>query len=441
MSPAATATTADPTDTYDAATDTPTDVHPAEPATRRSAIRDALAQRNYRIYVMGQAVSNTGNWFQSIALDWLVLQLTHSSAAVGVTMALQFLPMLLFGMYGGVLADRYPRRRILIATQSTAGVLTACLAALTLTGRETVWEIWAIALLGGIVFMVDNPTRQAFLHDLVDSEHISSVVALNGAVFHSTRLVGPALAGVLIGALGCGWAFVINALCFLGPLVSLFTLSVGNTVRTAGASRGKGEIRAALRYVRRHRDIAATIALVGVVGTFGLNFPVVLTGMAQDVFHGNATYYGFFNVMLAVGSVTGALLSAGRPKTPLRGLALGAVGFGAAQALAALMPGVAVFAVVLVAMGGFNLAFQALANSSVQLSSDPALRGRVMSLYMLVFVGGTPIGAPIVGAVTAHEGARAGMLFCGAVPMLAALCLLGALAVRDGAGLRRACTA
>ena len=386
----------------------------------------ALRTPNFRIYLTGQFIASTGTWMQTIAQDWLVLQLTHSPSAVGIAMALQFLPMLLLGMYGGVIADRYPKRRLLITTQSVNGILTTVLAVLTISGEINVGQVYLFALAGGLVFVVDNPTRQVFVNEVVPAADVRNAIALNSAAFQSARLIGPAVSGVLIGAVGCGWAFAANAVCYLGPLIGLAVIHVEQLRPAPALERAPGQLRATLRYVARRPHVAWTIALVGIIGTFGLNFPVVLTAMAATTFHGGAQLYGAFNVALAVGSVTGALIAGRRSSSRLRVLiALGAL-FGLAQSAAALAPSLDLFLIALLGMGVSNLAFQAMANSSVQMWIAPAQRGRVMGLYMLVFTGGTPLGGPLVGWITATYGPRVGMAVCGIVPLMAAVAI-GAL--------------
>jgi MFS family permease len=380
----------------------------------------ALKSPGYRTYLIGQSLANTGTWMQSIAQDWLVLRLTHSAAAVGLVMALQFLPMLFLGVYGGRLADRFPRRRILLVTQTVNAGLTALLALLTATGVVRPVHIYVFALLAGLIFAVDAPTRQAFMTDVVPAGLLRGAISLNAAVFQTTRLVGPAVAGVLMGTVGTGWVFALNALCYAGPTVGLLRLRPSDLTPVPPMAAERGALRTTGRYVLRRPHVAWTILLVGVVGTFGLNFPIVLTAMATGTFGGGAGTYALFNVMLAIGSVAGALLAGSRPHTRLRLIVLAAAAFGLSQVAAAIAPSIGVFLVLLVAMGLTNLAFQAMANSSVQLWSDPRLRGRVMGLYMLVFTGGTPIGAPIVGAITSQFGPRTGMTVCGAVPVMAA---------------------
>jgi MFS family permease len=380
----------------------------------------ALRVPTFRIYLAGQSVASTGTWMRSIAQDWLVLELTGSPVAVGVTMACQFLPMLLLGMYGGLIADRYPKRTLLLVTQVLNAALAAVLAVLTLTGEVRVEHVDLIALAGGLVFVVDNPARQVFVNEVVPVGYLRNAIALNAAVFQTTRLLGPAVAGVLIGTVGIGWAFAANALCYLGPTVGLLLIRPAGLVRSPALLRAPGQLRSAWHYVTARPHIGATIALVGVVGTFGLNFPVVLTAIASTTFHGGAGLYGLFNVVLAVGSVAGALAAGARSRTRLRVLVAAGAAFGLLQAVAALMPGLGSFLVVLTVMGAANLAFQAMANSSVQMWVEPAYRGRVMGLYMLAFTGGTPIGGPVIGWITGAFGARVGMAVCGVVPLLAA---------------------
>jgi MFS family permease len=384
----------------------------------------ALRSRGYRTYLIGQSLANTGTWMQSIAQDWLVLRLTHSAFAVGLVMTLQFLPTLLLGVYGGHLADRYPRRRILLLTQCANAGATALLALLTAAGTVRPAHLYVFALTAGLIFAVDGPTRQSFMNDVVPAGLLRGAISLNAAVFQTTRLVGPALAGLLMGTVGTGWVFALNALCYAGPTIGLLRLRPGDLDPARPPAAERGALRAAGRHVADRPHVAWTIMLVGTVGTFGLNFPIVLTAMATQTFGGGAAMYALFNVMLAIGSVTGALLAGRRRQTRLRLIVLAAAAFGLSQAAAAVAPGLGVFLVLLVAMGMTNLAFQAMANSSVQLWSDPRLRGRIMGLYMLVFTGGTPVGAPIIGAITSHFGARVGMTVCGAVPATAAAGLI-----------------
>jgi MFS family permease len=397
-------------------------------STRRGGTFAALRVPNFRIYVSAHAIASTGTWMQNIALEWLVLELSGSPAAVGIAMACQFLPMLLLGMYGGMIADRYPKRAVLLVTQSLNAVLSGVLAVLTIAGHIQVEHVYLFALAAGLVFVVDNPTRQVFVNEVVPERYVRNAIALNAAVFQTSRLVGPAVAAVMIATVGSGWAFAANAASYLAPIAGLLLIRSADLIRTPAPARAPGQLREALRYVAERPHVAWTIVLVGVVGTFGLKFPVVLTAMADETFMGGAQLYGIFNVVLAVGSVAGALIAGGRTRTRLRTIVLAGAAFGAAQFAAALAPGLGVFLAALVVMGVVNLAFQAMANSSVQSWVDADVRGRVMSLYMLAFVGGTPLGGPVVGWVTDAFGARAGMAFSGLVPLLAAVAVAAVLA-------------
>ena len=414
----------------------------------------ALTSRSYRVYIAGQSLANTGTWMQGIAQDWLVFGLTHNSAAVGLTMALQFLPILALGLHTGAVADRLPKRSILLATQSLNVVATAALAVITIAGAARPADVYAFAFASGLIFAFDGPARQAFVAEVAPPGRLPAAIALNAAVFQATRLVGPAVASLLIVSAGTGWAFAVSAACYLGPIAGLLRLQPSDLapapagrhrpgrVRQPGPARQPGPVRQAgparqaARYVIARPDVLWTIFLVGMLGTFGLNFPIVLTAMAKSEFHGSASTYGLFNIVLAIGSAAGALLAgaAARPKPVV--LALAAAVFGLLQVTAAIAPDLGLFLVLLSLMGLLNLIFQAMANAYVQLAVDPELRGRVMGLYMLVFIGGTPVGAPVIGTITNDFGARAGMAVCGAVPALAALImaiLVKARASRAGA--------
>jgi MFS family permease len=376
-------------------------------------------------------VSNTGTWMSRIAQDWLVLSLTGSSFAVGITTALQFLPMLLFGLYGGVIADRYPKRQILLGTQAALGFLGLALAALTLSGVVQVWHVYAIAFLLGIVTVVDNPTRQTFVVEMVGPAAVRNAVSLNSANFQAARLVGPAIAGVLITAVGSGWAFLVNGLSFLAPLTGLLLMHTSELHRVERVPRAKGQLREGLRYVAARPELIWPIVLVGFIGTFGFNFPIWLSAFVNKVFHSGAGTYGLLNTLMAAGSLLGALLAARRSRTRMRIMIGGALLFGVLEATTALVPAFWMFAALLVPIGICGLTFNTTANAGVQLASDPAMRGRVMSLYMMVFVGGTPIGGPLMGWITDSFGVRIGFLSGGLISAAAAVCV-GVVLARTG---------
>jgi MFS family permease len=324
-------------------------------------------------------------------------------------------------MHAGALADRLPKRRILLTTQSLNAAATLALAVVTIAGAVRAADVYAFALMSGVVFAFDVPARQSFVNEVVPEGRLRAAIALNAAVFQATRLIGPAIASVLIVSVGTGWVFAVNAACYLGPTVGLLLLRPSDLQSVPHAPRAPGAVRAAVTYLRGRPDVLRTIFLVGVLGTFGLNFPIVLTAMAKSTFGGNASTYGLFNIVLGLGSAVGAVLAAAGHRPRMRVIVGSAAAFGLLEAGAALAPDLAAFLTLLAVMGFVNLVCQAMANASVQLSVDPELRGRVMGLYMLVFVGGTPLGAPIIGAITSHYGARAGMLVCGVVPALAAV--------------------
>ncbi|SDM91219.1 MFS transporter [Streptomyces wuyuanensis] len=391
----------------------------------------SLKVRNYRLFFTGAIVSNTGTWMARITQDWLVLSLTGSSAAVGITTALQFLPMLLFGLYGGVIADRYPKRRLLLFSQGALGLCGLALAVLTLSGEVRVWHVYLVAFLLGMVTVVDNPTRQSFVSEMVGPGQLRNAVSLNSANFQSARLVGPAVAGVLITAVGSGWAFLLNGLSFLAPIAGLLLMRPAELHRTERVPRGKGQLREGLKYVAGRPELTWPIVLAGFIGTFAFNFPIWLTAFADKVFHAGAGTYGLFNTLMAAGSLAGALLSARRGSSRLRMLLGAAALFGVLEIAAALSPSFWVFAVLLVPIGMVGLTVNVTANSSVQMATDPVMRGRVMSLYMMVFVGGTPLGAPLVGWLTDTYGVRVGMATGGAVAVIAAV-TIGLILVRVG---------
>ncbi|GGT24900.1 MFS transporter [Streptomyces chromofuscus] len=409
---------------------------PETPAgdTRKSSMFSSLRIRNYRLFFLGQVVSNTGTWMQRIAQDWLVLSLTGSATAVGVTTALQFLPMLLFGLYGGVLVDRLPKRPALMVTQTAMALTGLALAALTLTGHVQVWHVYVAAFAVGLATVVDNPARQSFVSEMVGPDQLQNAVSLNSANFQSARMIGPAVAGVLITGVGTGWAFLLNGLSYVAPLVGLLLMRPRELHAVERAPRGKGQLREGLAYVAGRPHLVWPIVLVGFIGTFAFNFPVYLSAFAGEVFHVGAGTYSLFNTLMAVGSVTGALLAARRGTARMRLLAAAALVFGTVEIVAAVTPSLWLFALLMIPLGVFGMTVNVTANTGIQMATDPAMRGRVMALYMMVFLGGSPVGAPVVGWITDTYGARVGLATGGAVAALAAL-TIGLILARAG-GLR-----
>ncbi|MGW2651199.1 MFS transporter [Streptomyces sp. NPDC001393] len=414
----------------------PAPTTPTTPTARKGSMFSSLKIRNYRLFFIGQVVSNTGTWMQRIAQDWLVLSLTGSSAAVGITTALQFLPMLLFGLYGGVLVDRLPKRPTLLVTQASMAVTGLALAALTLTGQVQVWHVYVAAFAVGLATVVDNPARQSFVSEMVGPEQLQNAVSLNSANFQSARLVGPAVAGVMITGVGTGWAFLANGLSFVAPITGLLLMRARELHVVQRAPRGKGQLREGLQYVAGRPELIWPIVLVGFIGTFGFNFPVWLSAYANGVFHSGAGSYSLFNTLMAVGSLGGALLAARRGTARLRILIAAALAFGTLEVVAALAPSYWLFALLMVPIGVFGLTVNVTANTAVQMATDPAMRGRVMSLFMMVFMGGTPLGAPVVGWITDTYGARVGFAL-GGVISAAAAGVIGLVLARVG-GLRLA---
>ncbi|MFD4632676.1 MFS transporter [Streptomyces sp. NPDC058284] len=392
---------------------------PARP--RKTSMFSSLRIRNYRLFATGAVVSNTGTWMARITQDWLVLSLTGSSAAVGITTAMQFLPMLLFGLYGGVIADRFAKRNLLFVTQGAMSLSGLFLAVLTLSGNVQVWHVYFAAFFTGLVTVVDNPTRQSFVSEMVGPDQVRNAVSLNSANFQSARLVGPAVASALTAAVGPGWAFLANGLSFLAPLTGLLLMRTSELHHTPRKPRGKGQLREGLNYVSKNPELIWPIVLVGFIGTFGFNFPIWLSAFADDIFHGGVGMYGLFNTLMAIGSLAGALLAARRGSSRLRLLAGAAVAFGVLQIVAAIAPEYWMFVALIVPMGILGLTVNVTANSSVQMATDPEMRGRVMSLFMMVFTGGTPLGGPLFGWLADAYGVRVSMAAGGLVCALAAV--------------------
>jgi MFS family permease len=391
----------------------------------------ALANRNYRRYFSGQAVSLVGTWMQSVAQSWLVLQLTHSGTALGLVVALQTLPVLVLGPYGGVVADRVDKRRLMIALQSMMGVLALVLGLLTVTGVVTLAEVYAIAFLLGLNNCFENPARQSFVLEMVGREHLRNAVSLNSTLVNAARAVGPAVAGLVIAAGGTGICFLLNAASFVAVVTSLVRLDVSALQPSPPARRERGQLRSGLAYVRRNRELGIPLLMMALVGCLAYEFQVTLPVVASSTFAGNSSTYGFMTAAMGIGAVAGGLWVAGRGHTGGRALVTTAFVFGVLIACAALAPVLWVELVALAGVGAASVGFMSTANSTLQLGADPSMRGRVMALWAVAFLGSTPIGGPIAGAVAEHLGGRAGLLL-GAFACFAAA-LLGALLVRRGA--------
>lgn len=387
---------------------------------------------NYRVWVAGAFVSNVGTWVQRTAQDWLVLtQLTdHDAMAVGLVMALQFGPQLLLLPLTGFAADHFNQRKLLIVTQATMGTLALALGALTVAGVVELWHVCVFAFLFGSTAAFDAPVRQTFVAELVGEESLHNAVALNSASFNSARMIGPAVAGLLIATLGTGWAFLLNGASFVAVLISLACLRTAELRSNARAQRARGSFTEGFRYVWGRPDLKAILVMLFLIGTFGLNFPIFISTMAVGVFHTDAQGYGLLSSSMAIGTVAGSLLSAWREKPRFQLLLTGAAVFGLGCTLAAIAPGYWFFAAALVVTGAAALTFTNTSNSLMQLSTEPAMRGRVMALRVAIALGGTPIGAPIVGWVASEYGPRWALGIGAAAGVAAALVAVYVLARR-----------
>jgi MFS family permease len=379
----------------------------------------SLSNRNYRWYFSGQSVSMIGTWMQSVAQSWLVYSLTHSGFQTGLIIALQTLPILVFGPFGGTLGDRFGRYRTLFWTQGLAGAQALALAVLDLTGQLRLWELYLIAVSLGFIKLVDTPTRQSFIIEMVGREHLRNAVTLNTISNNAARVIGPSVAGLLIASVGSGFCFLINASSFLFVIAGLIAIDQSSLRPARRSTRIRGQVSEGFRYVLREPVVRNALLMMTIVGCLTYEFQTTLPLMAGEVFHGDAATYGFLTGFMGVGAVLGGLVAAGRRTSGLRSLYLTAIGFGAVVLLAALAPSRMTEELVLVLVGAASVSFSSLTNSTLQLESDPQMRGRVMSLWAMAFQGTTPIGSPLVGFIAGALGARYG-LGIGAVAALGA---------------------
>jgi MFS family permease len=396
----------------------------------------ALSNRNYRIYAAGSFVSNIGTWMQRVAQDWLVLELSGGSGlAVGITTALQFLPMLLLSAYGGLIADRFDKRLILKLTQIWMALCAAVLGLLAVAGVAVTWHVYLIAFLFGLGTAFDNPARQSFVSEVVGPGLLPNAIGLNSATFHAARIVGPALAGLVIAAFGSGWAILSNAITYGAFFAVLVLIDARRLLIVEPAPRTKRQIREGMSYVRSRSDIMLVMCVVGVVGTFGLNFQLTSALMAQQEFHRGPQEYGILGSFMAFGSLAGALLAARRRTAPRgRYIVAMALVFGLVEILAGLMPTYWTYAAILPVLGLAALLTLTAANASLQLGVDPQLRGRVMALYAMVLMGGTPIGSPILGWVGEVFGPRWTLIGGGGLTVLGVLLSAALIARRRHSG-------
>ena len=369
----------------------------------------ALKVPNFRRYYIGQAISMVGTWMQSVAQSWLVYVLTHSATDLGLAVALQTLPVLLFGPYGGVIADRVDKRRLMIVLQTAMGVQALVLGLLTVTGAVRYWQILVLAVVLGLNNSFENPTRQAFVLEMVGPDEVRNAVSLNSTMVNAARAIGPAVAGVLIATVGVGTCFLLNAASFVAVVFSLATMDRALLQPSPPAGKSKGQVREGFRYVARTPRLLVPLLMMGIVGTLAYEFQVVLPVVARGTFHGGAEAYGFMTAAMGVGAVVGGLIVAARGKTGLRPFTLAGAGMGVALAFAALSPALAVELVALALVGYASVSFLATGNTTLQLESEPSMRGRVMSLWAVAFMGTTPVGGPLLGWIVATTNGRVGL--------------------------------
>ena len=378
----------------------------------------SMSVRNYRLYFAGQLISTTGTWMQSIAQAWLVLQITGSGVALGVTVALQFTPVLLVGAWGGLVADRVDKRRLLVGTQAAAGLLALVLGSVTALGVVQLWMIYVLALGLGAVNALDNPARRAFVVEMVGAEHVSNAVSLSSAMFMAARVIGPAIAGLVIAGFGVSWCFFANGVSYSAAVIAFLAMRENEFFSVEPVPKRKGQLREGLRYAWSTPALRLVLVLTAVIGTLAFNFQVVLPLLAKQTFSGGADTLGVLYTSMSIGSVIGALVSAHEARATRRFVLGAALAFGAALVAAALAPTFALELLVLVPVGGAGIAFTAMANGVLQTETAPEMRGRVAALFTVAFLGSTPIGGPIIGLVSQKLGPRAG-LWVGAVATLA----------------------
>ena len=405
---------------------------------RGSGTFAALAVPNYRRYIAGQAVSLAGTWMQAIAQSWLVLELSHSGTVLGFLVAVQLLPVLVFGAYGGLIADRFDKRRILIAAQVVQGALALILGVLTTTGAVRLWMVFVLAFALGLVRSVASPAQQSFPSEVVGPELLGNAVSLNQIVVNTARAVGPAVAGTLIATVGVGVCFLVNAASFVAVIFALARLDRATLHPAERVMRASGQIREGLRYVRSAPELLMPLVMMAVVGTLAYEFQVVLPLMARGPLDGGPTAYGLMTSAMGVGAVCGGLVLAPRVRIGLGPLSRLSFAFGVAILAAAAAPTIAVEIVALLAVGAASTCFLTTASSTLQLTAEPQFRGRVMALWSMAFLGSTPIGGPIIGAISEAASPRAGLV-TGAVACIACS-LLGAVALRRMSPDRRSAT-
>jgi MFS family permease len=388
----------------------------------------ALAVPNFRRFFFGQSTSLIGTWMQSVAQSWLVFTVTHSATAIGFVLALQTLPVLVLAPYGGVIADRVDKRRFLIILQSLMGVQALVLGLLVVTHSVLFWEICFLAMILGLNNCFEIPARQAFMREMVGASHLRNAVSLNSMMVNAARAVGPAVAGVLIASVGVGVCFLVNAVTFIAVVFSLTSMDTRALTPSPPAQRAKGQLREGLRYVQKEPRLWVPLVMAAIVGTLAYEFQVTLPVLAKVTLGGDASTYGFLTAAMGFGAVFGGLVTATRGRTGLRTMTFAATGFAVAMLCVALSPTLAVAFVAMAATGFAAITFMATGNSTLQLEAAPSMRGRVMALWAVAFMGSTPVGGPVIGWIVQLAGARIGLAVGGVSCLVAAG--LGFLAMR-----------
>ena len=393
----------------------------------------AISVRNFRLFFTGQVISVSGTWMQSVAQAYLILFTLHGTGVdVAAATSLQFLPLLLFGPFGGLIADRVDKRKVLYATQGTAGLLALILGILVVTHSATLWAVFALAAGLGVVNLFDNPARQTFVSEMVGLELLPNAVSLNSVLINSARVIGPAIGGLLILTVGVGTCFFLNAVSYAAVIVALAMMRAGELFERSRVQRAKGQVREGLRYAWRTSDLRIPLISMAIVGVFAFNFTVTLPLLAKFTFHGGAGLYSWFMVAMGAGAVVGGLVTAFRSQPSTRLLACIAVFFGVAILAVALAPTPVVALFLLVPMGAASISFVATNNATLQLRSDPTMRGRVMSLNAIAFLGSTPVGAPLLGYLSDVTNPRVALSLGGVATVLSSIPLF-ALAARQRA--------
>ncbi len=392
---------------------------------------DALKIRNYRLYMTGQLVSVSGTWMQTVGLSWLVLKITGSGVELGVVTAAQFLPMLVLGVVGGLVADRVNKRKLILATQTSLALASLLLGILTVTGTVVMWMVYAISIWIGMTNAIDNPARQSFVGEMVDKGTVANAVSLNAVVMNSARIVGPAIAGIVIYILGTGSLFLANSASFLAVIIALLLMRPAELFQSERAPRARGQLKEGIEYVWRMPTLKVPVLILFLVGTLAFEFQVSLPLFASATFHQGAGTYAAFMSFMGVGAVVGGLISATFPQTTISRLAFTSLGFGLLIILVSVMPNSISAAAAVIPMGTLSMVFVSIANSALQLNSEPSKRGRVLSLFTVAYQGSTPIGAPIVGYIGQQLGARYAIAVGGLAALIAGVYGLASRAARD----------